>query len=297
MARAKRTDRSEARRQYRVYLAQQQEARAAAEAAAAGADQDEEAPVGRRPAAGTGRGSQPARPLQPGERLGPIAAARAAFLRPNYMDDLRNIGPLIVRTNAVWPVAAVCVVAAAVSIPRIHSNADLTNDPILSIIFQFVLWPLPLLPPMLAGFLAPRATWMAGLLAALISVVTLLFVLSVTPVTVVAGVIQGPSPAPSAIASVPAASENPSVGLASPTPAATGQPSSSATPAGNPTVYGKVDLGSAAISWLPGALAFGALIGAGAGWYKRFLELMSPRQNRSKPGQKRPVRKTPGGRR
>ena len=36
MARAKRTDRSEARRQYRIYLAQQQEARAAAEAAAVG---------------------------------------------------------------------------------------------------------------------------------------------------------------------------------------------------------------------------------------------------------------------
>jgi hypothetical protein len=90
------------------------------------------------------------------------------------VDDLRNIGPLVVGTKAVWPVAAICLISAAVAYPRINSQTVVANDPILSVIFQFVLYPLPLLPPMMAGFLAPRSTWLAGAIAALISTVTLI---------------------------------------------------------------------------------------------------------------------------
>ena len=167
MARAKRTDRAEARRQHRAYLAAQTEAQAAAEA--------EEVPAEDR--------SAPARPTRardaeiaykPGERLGMMAAIRAASRTPHYVDDLRNIGPLVVGTKAVWPVAAICVISAAVAYPRLNSQTVVANDPILSVIFQFVLYPLPLLPPMMAGFLAPRSTWLAGAIAALISTVTLL---------------------------------------------------------------------------------------------------------------------------
>jgi hypothetical protein len=167
VARAKRTDRAEARRQYRAYLAAQAEAQAAAEA--------EEVP-----AEDPGAPARPTRArdveiaYKPGERVGIVAAIRAASRTPHYVDDLRNIGPLVVGTKAIWPVAAICLISAAVAYPRINSQTVVANDPILSVIFQFVLYPLPLLPPMMAGFLAPRSTWLAGALAALISTVTLI---------------------------------------------------------------------------------------------------------------------------
>jgi hypothetical protein len=173
VARAKRTDRAEARRQYRAYLAAQAEAQAAAEA--------EEVP-----AEDPGAPARPTRArdveiaYKPGERVGIVAAIRAAFRTPHYVDDLRNIGPLVVGTKAIWPVAAICLISAAVAYPRINSQTVVANDPILSVIFQFVLYPLPLLPPMMAGFLAPRSTWLAGALAALISTVTLIALVSAT---------------------------------------------------------------------------------------------------------------------
>jgi hypothetical protein len=56
------------------------------------------------------------------------------------------------------------------------------------------------------------------------------------------------------------------------------------------------DVGVAGVtaSWLSAALPFGALMGAGAGWYKRFLDYMGGSQRRtSKPSsQKRPVRRS-----
>jgi hypothetical protein len=173
VARAKRTDRAEARRQYRAYLAAQAEAQAAAE--------PEEVP-----AEDPGAPARPTRArdveiaYKPGERVGIVAAIRAAFRTPHYVDDLRNIGPLVVGTKAIWPVAAICLISAAVAYPRINSQTVVANDPILSVIFQFVLYPLPLLPPMMAGFLAPRSTWLAGALAALISTVTLIALVSAT---------------------------------------------------------------------------------------------------------------------
>ena len=175
MARAKRTDRAEARRQYRAYLAAQAESQAAAE--------DEETEV---PAESRGASARPtrARDLEsgpkPGERLGMTGALRASFRTPHYMDDLRNIGPLVFRTKAIWPVAAMCLIAALVAYPRINSKTVVADDPILSVIFQFVLYPLPLLPPMMAGFLAPRSTWLAGAISALISTLTLVALLIAT---------------------------------------------------------------------------------------------------------------------
>ena len=129
MARAKRTDRAEARRQYRAYLAAQAEAQAAAE--------PEEVP-----AEDPGAPARPTRArdveiaYKPGERVGIVAAIRAASRTPHYVDDLRNIGPLVVGTKAIWPVAAICLISAAVAYPRINSQTVVANDPILSVIFR-----------------------------------------------------------------------------------------------------------------------------------------------------------------
>jgi len=250
VARAKRTDRAEARRQYRAYLAAQAEAQAAAEA--------EDAEI---PSEDRGASARPARPREldggpaPGVRLGMVGAARAAFRTPHYLDDLRNIGPLVVRTNAVWPVAALCLIAALIAYPRINPQTVAADDTILAIVFQFVLFPLPLLPPMIAGFLAPRSTWLAGILASAISVVTLVALLVVTrmPIDSVNGHVAG----------------------------------------------GRAiqDVGVAGVtaSWLSAALPFGALMGAGAGWYKRFLDYMGAgkqRRTSKSSSQKRPARRS-----
>ena len=254
MARAKRTDRAEARRQYRAYLAAQAEARAAAEA-----EEGETSSEDR------GASVRPARPREfdsgpePGVRLGFVGAAKAALRTPHYLDDLRNIGPLVVRTNAVWPVAALCLISALIAYPRMGPQTVSADDTILAIVFQFVLYPLPLLPPMIAGFFAPRSTWLAGMLATAIAVFTLVVLLVVTrmPIESVNGQISGGRPIQD-------------VGVAGVT-----------------------------VSWLSAALPFGALMGAGAGWYKRFLDYMGGSQRRtSKPsGQKRPVRRSRTARR
>jgi hypothetical protein len=247
VARAKRTDRAEARRQYRAYLAAQAEAQAAAEA------EETETPSEDR-----GASTRPARPREldsgpvPGVRLGIVGSAKAASRTPHYLDDLRNVGPLVVGTKAVWPVAALCLFAALISYPRMNAQTVPANDAILSIVFQFVLYPLPLLPPMIAGFFAPRSTWLAGMLASAIAVVTLVVVLAATrmPIESVNG----------QIASGRAIQDVGVVGVT--------------------------------VSWLSAALPFGALIGAGAGWYKRFLDYMGAGSQRRTSSQKRPARRS-----
>ena len=174
MARAKRTDRAEARRQHRAYLAAQAEAQAAAE------PDDGEEPVRDRAAAARPARREVTSGPKPGERVGMVAAARGAFRQPHYVDDLLNIGPLVFRSRAVWPVAAVCVISALVAYPRIGPQTTIADDPILAITFQFILYPIPLLPPMIAGFLAPRSTWLAGALAAAVSTMTLVVLLVAT---------------------------------------------------------------------------------------------------------------------
>jgi hypothetical protein len=153
----------------------------------------------------------------------------------------------------VWPSAAICLIAAAISYTRITPESNVANDPILAITFQFVLYPLPLLPPMLAGFFAPRSTWLAGGLTAAISTLTLVGLLVATQFKMEgSGSIQGAG------------------------------------------VFGTT------VSWLSAAIPFGALMGAAAGWYKRFLDLMGSGRRRApaKPSNpKRPVRRGQAARR
>lgn len=290
MARAKRTDRAEARRQYRAYLASQQEAEAAA-AAEGAASESQSRPAGRRIAPAPAAGAP-----QPGQRLGMLGAAKAATRTPTYLSDIRYIVPLVTRTRAVWPVALLCLAAAVISFPRIHSNADASGDPILSLVFQFILYPMALLPPMVAGFFAPRATWLAGVIAALISTGLFILAVAVTPIA------TAPASALASASPVATASVFGTVASASATPsaAASAAASASAEPTSRSTValMTSSELGGAAFSWLLTALPFGAVIGAGAGWYKRFLDNMGSRNGAPRGSQqKRPVRKTQSSRR
>ena len=127
------------------------------------------------------------------------------------------------------------------------------TDPILPALFQFVFYPVPLLPPMLAGFLAPRSSWLAGLISAFISTMTLVGVFAMTKIAV-----------PDSTASITTTS-----------------------------------LLTLTVILLSQSLAFGFLIGALSGWYKRFLNLTSGARSRppSKSGGGRsPQRRRPAAR-
>jgi hypothetical protein len=177
VARAKRTDRAEARRQYRAYLQEKQDTAAAeADDSSGAADVTSSKPA-------RSRDQRPQTTIQPSGRLGIFAAAKAAYRTPHYMDDIRNVRSLVFHSKAVWPVLVVCVAAGAFSVFRISSGANST-DPVLTAIFQFLFYPVPLVPPMIAGFLAPRSTWLAGLIAGFISTITLVGVFAMTTITV-----------------------------------------------------------------------------------------------------------------
>jgi hypothetical protein len=288
VARAKRTDRAEARRKYRAYQAAQEEVGAP--------DGDEASPAETNPGRGRGFGAQPAAP-RPGERVGIVRAARLAIRTPTYLADIRSVPWLVTKTRAIWPIAAVCAAATAFAYVRITPQTDIANDALLSIIFQFVLgWPTPLLAPMLAGFLAPRATWLAGAIAGFISNALLILLLAGASGKISATV-ETPSASPSAapVASVstsalPSASAGATV-IASVSPQPSAQASATAAPATLNSSLSGLNLLQAALTLLPGAIAFGAVIGAGAGWYRRFLEMIGPRGAAQSRQQKKPARK------
>jgi hypothetical protein len=224
VARAKGTDRAEARRRYRAIVKAQEEAEAGTEGQAAAA-----APAARNRA----RGSQALKPppAQAVVRPGFFGAAKAAYRPVHYREDLRFLVPLVTRTHAVWPVLAVTLFA----VPLALSRPNVQGDSILGLL-AFWLSPTPLLPAMVAGFLAPRATWLAG---------------------AIDGFIVG-------------------AGLVIFLVLANGQtlPGEQIAPSG---------LFAASLQILFYSVPVGAALGAGTGWYKRFLAGMSntaPRQRR-----------------
>lgn len=334
MARAKRTDRAEARRKYRAYLLAQEQA-AAAEAE--GSDEAEDV-AGSKPS--RGRDDKPQPTPQPGVRMGLMQAARAAYHSPTYIADLKYLPTLVGRTHAVWPALAISVVSCIYATNALRG--DYRHDPIWPILLQFVFYP-PLFPAMLAGFFAPRATWLAGLIAAFLCTMALVVAIGVSGVQLTdAAGLASPSPVASASQVANASATTTATALSTPTAVATPTPSPSATPgasvtsaptatvtpaptttvvssgsavsnaspapssASNGTASGST--GGSALSelvryaWvlLLQSLAIGGLVGALSGWYKRFLALTSgprkPPPSRSLSG-RRPQQRRPTARR
>jgi hypothetical protein len=236
VARAKRTDRAEARRQYRAYLAAQAEAEAEAVEGAEG-EEPPARPSGDRSARAAVSAGRPA------QRVGFLGAFKGATRPVHYIDDLRYAPTLIFRTNAIWTGAALSVAALAFGFTRTDYN-----DGSISFLLSFVLM-VPMIQPMLAGFFAPRATWLAGIIASLISGICY----EILTIWYASGHLANMPP--------------------------------------------KVALVSG--DWLQVIIAcitFGALLGAGSGWYKRFLNLTGPvsamakqRAAAQKPGARRPA--------
>jgi hypothetical protein len=229
VARAKRTERAEARRRYRAALAAQ---------AGEGPEEYDESEEYLEEEESLATATAPrgkVDPLQPDpvpfRPVGFMGAFKAAYRPVHYRADLKLFFPLITRTHAIWPVALISVVGILTVLIRRDPR-----DFFFQLSTSMILTPLPMLPAMIAGFLAPRATWLAGIIASLIS-----------SMAVIAWWESGAMPHFNTLGQVDGYQRlDPSL------------------------------LPAAAIQLLWLAIPSGALLAALAGWYKRFLNLTGP---------------------
>jgi hypothetical protein len=174
VARAKRTDRAEARRRYRAQFAESE------------AVEGDEAPS--TTTAATPAPRQGTTPPPPG-RPSIVYAFRASFRQANFREDLAYTPTLVLRTKAVW-LPVLLSVASAVALVVGGLNT------ITILFFQYFAYILPIGALFLAGFLAPRASWLAGLIVGAAATA----VLAATLAAGVLGTDLGPDLGPNIIA-------------------------------------------------------------------------------------------------
>lgn len=143
MARAKSTERAEARRRHR--------AATAAAAAEAPALEAEVASSGPRPRA--------AAPLAGAPRAGVLGSFRGAIRPVHFRDDLADLPRLATKTFAIW-VPCLLVLAVAVVFEATGGNIQSAGIPALA--FNLFVFPPPLAAAFLAGILTQRSSYLAG---------------------------------------------------------------------------------------------------------------------------------------
>ncbi len=162
MARAKRTARADARRRYR----------AATESAV---DIDMEAADVPRDARTAGRRSQPgAKPENSQGRVGIVNALRVSIHPPQVREDLQAL-PSLVTHPALWLPLLITIVSTIAVV------ATSGKDGITPFLFAYFVQTPALGGVFLAGFLAPRASWLLGAIVGLVAAIGYLAVLSVVP--------------------------------------------------------------------------------------------------------------------
>jgi hypothetical protein len=216
-------------------------------------------------------------------------AFRAAFHPPNLRDDIAHL-PELLRSRAIIAPALVSIGTA------IAIGATSGTDVISRLLAQYFLVPPPIGSIFVAGFFAPRASYLAGLIVGLVAALALTVLLIAAP-SVNATAQPGASPSASPAASAAGASASASgSGAASATasPAATASasatasaatgsasagasPSAAASPgasgAGQVAPANPVDIAGFALLWSPLA---GIVFASAAAWYRRFLQLSNP---------------------
>jgi hypothetical protein len=150
VARAKRTDRAEARRRSRALTA----------AEMSGDDQDIDIPE---PASSSpARGAKPSGGSGQAPRPGIMAAFSGAFHRADVRSDLRTF-PTLLRSRALWiPIAL--VVASTVAIVVLG-----TENVVAAMVYTYFVQAPAIGAVFLAGFLAPRSSWLIGIVVGLVS--------------------------------------------------------------------------------------------------------------------------------
>jgi hypothetical protein len=265
VARAKRTNRAEARRRYRAQVAEQ-----SAGVAPDAADRPIE------PSPRAQRAAPEARPT------GMRYALRAAFHRPDLRDDLAHARE-IVGSRALWAGIGISV---ATALAVIATNG---SDFISRVLAQYFLFPPPIGAIFIAGFFSRRASYISGLVVAVIAAVALQAVLTLNPASIglVATTNQpspSASPGASAAASVAAtASASSSLAITAAPSASGSAPAASASPAPSPSatpqpitpdmvLAAKRQLTLDSVTTIPLSVFFASA----AAWYRRFLRLGNP---------------------
>jgi hypothetical protein len=153
LARAKSTERAEARRRYRAA----QVAAQGGDAEASEIEETETAPV-----------EQPRQPL---------------FRPPDLRADLAALPGILRGKRGIWIAFALMPIAAAVPflVPVEPGNADGTVAFVLGTFFQLCLFPQATVPTFIAGFVTPRAAYLVGLLIGIVNAVLVVLVVTRIP--------------------------------------------------------------------------------------------------------------------
>jgi hypothetical protein len=192
LARAKRTDRTEARRRYRAELAAETtDAVAEPNALAEAAEPNQLAPKGK--AAGSrSRGTAPAAPST-GRPARPSfsASARAAYRSPNLREDLRVLPRLLIHWSVLLS-AALAVVGTAVFVSTGaqagSSNTASTVGYVSSMLVSLFVGPPPFGAALLVGFMLPRATYLVGFVLGILASLCFTVIILAQPAETTAGV-------------------------------------------------------------------------------------------------------------
>ena len=153
MARAKRTARADARRRYR----------AATEPAI---DMETDDAEGTPAARASSRGSQPtARSETVQGRVGILDALRISIHPPKFREDLVSLPWLALHTRALW-IPLLAVVASTIAVIVTGGK-----DVVTAFLFAYFVQTPAIGGVFLAGFLAPRASWLLGLIVGLVAAI------------------------------------------------------------------------------------------------------------------------------
>jgi hypothetical protein len=178
VARAKRTDRADARRRYRQNHLEQ------------AALPDELAADGSATLAGKPASARPAQPRASTGKPGFLSAFRLAAAPADVRADIRAL-PELLRTRAAI-VPGVLILASLV----VTFALGATGNIIPALMFQAFLAPPPMAASFLAGILAERAAWLLGLLAGLAAGVAFVIVMLLAPDDVLLGLFRADTAIP-----------------------------------------------------------------------------------------------------
>ena len=146
MARAKSTERAEARRRHR-----------AATAAASAEDPALEAATPARGARTVGNG-----PSSGPARTGILGSFRGAIRPVHFRDDLADLPRLATKTFAIW---VPCLLILVVAVVFEATGGNITSAGIPALAFNLFVFPPPLAAAFLAGILTQRSSYLAGAIA------------------------------------------------------------------------------------------------------------------------------------
>jgi hypothetical protein len=263
--RAKRTNRADARRRYRASVAQpiDDDAESSAEPGAAPAA-----------ASGSGRTTTPATSPTPGERPSLASAFRAAFRPVNLREDLAYLPKLLIDRSVWLPILLTIGAGVAFAVTG-GANA------LIAIIATYFVAPPALGSVFIGGFLAPRASYLVGLIVGFVAAVVASVIIVTSQASLVTSqpIVPSPSPTPSAsnVGSAAVSSQGASVAPsgstapeASPTPVASPSPTPSSSQLTPAQIQDQIVYAFATSPF------FGLFFASSAAWYRRFLRLSRP---------------------